>query len=158
MPVISVRIGVEDDGPIGKGRDCLDTLLHVAAPQLEVAAIVCRPVLVEVEEQVHPPTPVPVLRVNREVGVDVEEAPRHRLVEPTSVQGFVDVEVRDSGELSQRADEIGRIQPLGYRSERETPCLDVPIGELAFVDMEVIDPTLWIDGPELVNRSASNLG
>ena len=59
---------------------------HVGAPELEITSVVGLPAFVQVEDEVGPTLPVPVMRMHCEVGVDIQKAAASRLVQPSSFE------------------------------------------------------------------------
>ena len=96
--------GREDDEPAERGVDSLDACAHVALPQLQVSAILIRPVAIEVDEYVYPPAQSGTSNVERvEVRVDCQHPARCREVHAAAKEGRVGNEARDAGQELQEA-------------------------------------------------------
>ena len=116
-------IGREYQGPIRHGADLFDALLHVGAPQFEVAAVFGFPILIEVQQDVGSTLPGPIMGMDGEIGMDVEEAAPRRLVEASPFERGIGDKVVHAEELADELYEAGRIEFLEDALQRGSPRL-----------------------------------
>ena len=79
------------------------------------------PLFVEVQEDVGSTLPVPMMGVDREVGVDVEEATSGRLVKTPALERGVSDEVLHAEELTDELHEARRIEVFEDALQRQSP-------------------------------------
>ena len=87
--------------------------------------------------------------VDGEVGVDVEVATAHRLMEAATLKGRVGEHALDAGELAHKGDELVGVERAEDGLQGRAPGLGVGVGELALVDVGVGLPLLAVGGGKL---------
>ena len=76
----------EYHGSVRHRADLLDALLHVSARRGTISSVAGFPPLVQVEDEIGTTLPIPVVRVHREVCVDIQKAAASRLVQPSAFE------------------------------------------------------------------------
>src|SRR5436309_1924708 len=93
----------EDDGPIEQRENALADLAHVRVPQLEMAAELFAPLLVQVDQHVQPAIELQ-LRMDIEVGVDLQKSAGLDLMQSPAAEvriGYQSVDARQLLEKQQ---------------------------------------------------------
>src|SRR5689334_21262406 len=98
MPVEAVQRSIEDDRSSEYRLHPHGTIAHVLVPQLQRAAVVVIPILVEVDQQVEPPLQAKAF-MDVEVGMDPKVPAALRFVQPAAFEMGVGDETLDAGKF-----------------------------------------------------------
>ena len=129
MPVERDVRGAEHDRPVEDGRDPPLASGHRAGPQLEMAAILVLPRLVQVDEQVQAPVEVQ-QRVPVEVDVHLEEPAGHDLMRPRAAEVRIGDQPANPGERLEELQHRGRAHLVEEALEVGAQRRLVPVAEL----------------------------
>ncbi len=158
VPVEGIRISGEHQHPVDEGSHRDLGMRHAGVPELEIPAVLGPPVVVQIEQEVDPALPVPVLWVDGVIGVDVEVAARRRLVEAPAFETRVGKQPLDPGELFEEPNKLRRVQLVENRPQRRPPGRWIGLAELPLVDVEVGVPPTSIQRGELLHRRPGGTG
>src|SRR6266481_2999801 len=103
MAMETVERGIENHRAPEQRRDFLLTRFHAPVPQLEGPAKLCRPILVEIDQQVELALELE-LFVDVEVGMDSKVTAGFRFVEPAADEMRVGDQAGDAGHLFEESE------------------------------------------------------
>ena len=142
MTVIGIGIGIENNAAVEHRQYAFFAGLHFLVPQLQLAAPILFPVFVQVDKHIDPPLPVAVMRVDGEVGMDIQESAAGGLVDTAALEPFVLLKVADPGDRAQPLQEGRELQLVDRRLDRFGKQIDLVQSAFVFVVVLIVDPAI----------------
>src|SRR5215203_2023812 len=148
--------GAEDHRPVEDGQHLLLAAGHVPVPQLQMAAVLLLPILVQVDQQVQTAVQLE-QRVPVEIHVDFQEAAGLDLVRPGPAVVRIGDQPFDAGERPQELEQRRRIHLIKKELDARPQGILVPVAELLLRGVVELAPGDLVRTREIVQNLLQDL-